>query len=205
MRLFPNNASRRQSSVLSDNDIAKCQDVNCMCVSSWRFATILGPWVKVHSQQCGTGQCGGVVLRSTWSPIGKALRGGDGSFIRLWFGGDWQRSSSGTRETQHQLLTSLHRNLQQNHDTVDTRCWQDDRWAKMSNAYISGLDVTVNQTDAATQPIWTIATFRGIILTFIPMRVERYKCDSSLKQFDLVVVMFLIYRGASLLFSQKNV
>ena len=50
--------------------------------------------------------------------------------------------------------------------------------------YIDGLDANDIQTDTVTQPVWAIAVFRGMILTFIPLWMERYKCDSSLQHFD---------------------
>ena len=50
--------------------------------------------------------------------------------------------------------------------------------------YIDGLDTNDIQTDTATQPVWAIAIFRGMIPTFIPLWVEQYKSDSSLQQFD---------------------
>ena len=64
----------------------------------------------------------------------KSLWGGDGSFHGRWVRADGRRSSSGKRETPHQLLTGLHRDLQQNHDTVDRvtggRKWDNiHRWA----------------------------------------------------------------------------
>ena len=60
----------------------------------------------------------------------KSLRGGDGSFYGLWVWGDGRRSSSGKRETRHQLLTGLHRDLQQNHDTVD-RVTSGQKWGNI--------------------------------------------------------------------------
>ena len=52
----------------------------------------------------------------------------------LWVRSDGRRSSSGRRETRYQLLTGLHRDLQQNNDTVDRvtdeRKWENiHRWA----------------------------------------------------------------------------
>ena len=95
----------------------KLSNVNGMCVSSWRFATSLGPWVNIQSHQCGSlvvwRWCEAVV--TNW----RSLRGGDHSFYGLWVGADGRRSSSGKRETRHQLLTGLYWDLQQNHDTVD--------------------------------------------------------------------------------------
>ena len=90
-----------------------------MGVSSWRFSTSLCPWVNVHSHQCGYGQCRGGVTVRPWLPTGKVWRDGDGSFFGLWVLHDERQSSTDTIETRHQLLTSLHRVLQQNHDTVD--------------------------------------------------------------------------------------
>ena len=50
--------------------------------------------------------------------------------------------------------------------------------------YVDGIDTGDIQTDTATQTMWAITVFRSMILTFIPLWVERYKCDSSLQQFD---------------------
>ena len=47
--------------------------------------------------------------------------------------------------------------------------------------YIDGIDANGIQTDRATQPVWATAVFRGLMLTFIPLWMERYKCDSSLE------------------------
>ena len=47
--------------------------------------------------------------------------------------------------------------------------------------YIDGLDANDIQTDTATQLVWAIAVFRGMILTFIPLWMERYKCHSLLQ------------------------
>ena len=52
---------------------------------------------------------------------------------------------------------------------------------KNEETYIYGLYANDIQTDTATQPVWAIAVFRGMILTFIPLSVEWYKCDSSLQ------------------------
>ena len=94
----------------------KVSNVKGLCVSSWRFATSLGLWVNAQSHQCGAGQCRGGVW--PWLPAGKFWQGGDSNFYGLWVRDGGQRSSGGKRETRHQLLTVLHRDLQQNHDTV---------------------------------------------------------------------------------------
>ena len=93
---------------------------------------------------------GGEALVTNW----KSLRGSDGSFYKLWVRADGRRSSSGKRETWHQLLTGLQLDLQQNHDTVD-RVIGGRKWEK----YIDGLDTNDIQTDTATQPVWAIAVF----------------------------------------------
>ena len=54
-------------------------------------------------------------------------------------------SSSGKRETRHQLLTSLHRDLQQNHDTVDRV-----GGGENEETYIDGLDANDVKTDTPT-------------------------------------------------------
>ena len=114
------------------NPTMKLLNVNGMSVSSWIFATSLGPWVNVQSHQCGSW----VVKRwcEALVTIWKSLWGGDGSFYKLWVRADGRRSSSGKRETRHQRLTGLHRDLQQNHGTVDRvtggRKWGNiHRWA----------------------------------------------------------------------------
>ena len=97
------------------NPTMKLSNVNGMCVSSCRFATNSGPWVNVQSHQCGSlvvwMWCEALVTNL------KSVRGGDGSFYGLWVLADGRRSSSCKRGTR--LLTNLHRDLQQNHDTVD--------------------------------------------------------------------------------------
>ena len=99
------------------NPTMKLSYVKDMCVSSWRFVTSLGPWVNVQSHQCGSW----VVYRCCEALVTnwKSLRGRGGSFHGFWVRADGRRSSSGKRETRHQLLAGLHRDLQQNHDTVD--------------------------------------------------------------------------------------
>ena len=91
-------------------------------------------------------------------PTEKFQRCGDGSFHGLWVRGDGRRSSSGKWDTRHQLLTGLHRDLQQNYDTVD-RVTGGRKWGNIHR--------------------WAWCE-----LTFIPLWVERYKCDSSLQQLD---------------------
>ena len=115
------------------NPTMKLSNVNGMCVPSWRFATSLGPWVNVQSPQCGSW----VVFTEVVWGLGYQLEkstSGDGNFYGLWVRADGRRSSSGKRETRHQLLTGLHRDLQQNHGTVDMvtggRKWGNiHRWA----------------------------------------------------------------------------
>ena len=51
--------------------------------------------------------------------------------------------------------------------------------------YIDGLDANETETDAASQPMWAIAVFGGMMMTLNPLWVERYKCDNSLQQFDI--------------------
>ena len=53
---------------------------------------------------------------------------------------------------------------------------------EVRETYIDELDANDIQTDKATQRMWAIAVFRGVLT--IPLRVERYKCGSSLQQFD---------------------
>ena len=123
------------------------------------------------------GQCKGGVR--PWLPTGKVWRGGDGSFCGLEF------------EVMDDEVRVVNEKL-------DTSCWPAyirtcnrimillTGWPVGENeeTYIDGLDANDIQTDTATQPVWAIAVFRGMILTFIPLWVERYKCDSTLQQFD---------------------
>ena len=144
------------------------------------------------------GQCTGGVR--PWLPTGKVWRGGDGSFCGLWVRSDGRRCSSGRRK-------------------LDTSCWPAyigtcnrimtvlTGWPAGENeeTYIYGLDANDIQTDTATQPVWAIAVFRGMILTFIPLWVERYKCDSSLRQFDFWSSWCFELARASFSFPQGNV
>ena len=125
------------------------------------------------------GLCRGGV--SPWLPTGKVWRGGDGSFCGLWVRSDARRSSSGKRETRYQLLTGQHRDGTCNRLMTLLTGWP---VGENEETYINGLDANDIQTDTAAQPVWAIAVFRGMILTFIPLGVARYKCDSSLQQFD---------------------
>ena len=153
IRLLPNMARSRQFSVLSDNEFVKCQDVKGTCVSSWIFTNSWGPWVKVHSQ-------------SMWSwavwRCCEALVTNWKSLTRWWLataflsGLKFEVMDDQVRETRHQLLTSVHQDLQQNRDTVDTRCWQDEQLAKISKHTSMDLMQTSIQTDAATQPMWVM-------------------------------------------------
>ena len=64
-------------------------------------------------------------------------------------------------------------------------------------AYVDGFDANGIQAGTATQIIWLIAVLRGMILTFIPLWVERYKCDSSFQQFDFSLSwVFLAVRAS---------
>ena len=71
--------------------------------------------------------------------------------------------------------------------------------------YIDGLDANDIQTDTATQPVWAIAVFRGMILTFISLWMERYKCDSSLQQLDFWPSWCFELSRASFSFPRGNV
>ena len=81
------------------------------------------------------------------------------------------------------------------------------RWpvSESETTYINGLDANDIQTDTATQPVWAIAVFRGMILTFISLWMERYKCDSSLQQFDFWPSWCFELSRASFSFPQGNV
>ena len=125
------------------NPTMKLSNVNGMCVSSWRFATSLGPWVNVQSYQCGSltvwGWCEALVT------IWKSLWGGDGSFYWLSVRADGRRSLSGKRETRHQLLTIYI-------GTCNRIMTQLTGWPVGENQekYIDGLDANDIQTDTAT-------------------------------------------------------
>ena len=157
----------------------KFPNVKGMCVSSCRFATSLGPWLKVQSHDVESGQCRGGVRPLL--PTGTVWGGGDGRFCGLGVRGDGRRSSRCKRETRHQLLTCLHRDLQQNHDTVDRvtggRKWGNIHrwvwWEIHSNWH-------GNPTDVGNRSLQR----HGMILTFTPLWVERHKCDNALQQFD---------------------
>ena len=159
-------------------------NVKGMRVSSWRFTTSLGGTLGKSTHQWGAGQCGGGVR--PWLPTGKVWWGDDSSITGLWVRGDGRRSSSGIHV---KLLASLHRDLQQNHDTVDSMTW-----AEMSKHSSMALVRTTIQTDAATQPMWGKAVFRGLLITFIPLWVERYAWQFIASVWFLVVVIFG-YRG----------
>ena len=144
------------------NSTMKLSNINDMCVSSWRFATSLGPWVNVQSHQYGYlvvwRWCEALV--TNW----KSLRGGDGSFK----GFEFEQMVDEVRVVKEKLSTSCwpayigtcNRNM-----TLLTG------WPVGENeeTYIDGLDAKNIQTDAATQPVGAIAVFRGMILTFIPL------------------------------------
>ena len=170
----------------------KLSNVNGMCVSLWRFATSLGPWVNVQSHQCGSW----VVLRwcealvTNW----KRLRGGNGMelmddevrVVEEEIGASCWPASIGTCNRIKTLLTGWP--MGENEET-----------------YTDGLDVNDFQTHTATQPVWAIAVFRGMILTFIPLWMERYKCDSSLQQFDFWLSWCFELLRASFSFPRGNV
>ena len=89
--------------------------------------------------------------------------GGNDSFVLLWVWGDGRRSSSCTRETPHQLLTSLHRDLQANRDTFD-RITGGRKWANIHR----WLDVNLhsnwhsNPTDVGNRSIIAIQVWQFI-------------------------------------------
>ena len=129
IRLLSNMAGSRQFSVLSDNEIVKCQRNVCLIM---KIGNQFGSLGKCTKSGVEPGQCTGGVR--PWLPTGKVWRGGDGSFCGLWVRSDGRGCSSGRRETRYQLLTGLHRDLQQNHDSVDRvtggRKWGNiHRWA----------------------------------------------------------------------------
>ena len=90
----------------------KLSDVKDMSVSSRRFTTCLGPWVKVHSHQRGAEQCKGGVTslgyqlerRASWR------RHFGRTFSLMWW----------TTKVKWSAAGQLHRDLQQKTDTVMT-------------------------------------------------------------------------------------
>ena len=158
------------------NPTMKLSNVNGMCVSSWRFATSLGPWVNVSSMWI----IGRVDV--VWG-LGYQLE----KFTRRWR--QFLRHLSSSWWTTEVRVVK---------EKLGTSCWPAyigtcnrimtllTEWPVGENEeiYIDGLDANDIQTDTVTQPVWAIAVFRGMILTFIPLWMERYKCDSSLQQFD---------------------
>ena len=152
-------------------------NVKGMCVLSWRYTTSLGPWVKVHSRQCRAGQCGGGVR--PWLPTGKS----DEVMTAVLSGFEFEVMDDEVQIVKEKLDTSYWPAYIR---TESWHYWQDDWWAKMSKHYIVRLDANwhsnwhSNPTDVGNR----IVVFRDMIPTFIPLWVERYKCDSSLQQFD---------------------
>ena len=117
MCLHSNMAGSREFSVKFDNEIVKCQQLVCLIMKIGNHFGSLGKdWMyKVINVQ--PGQCRGGVR--PWLPTGKVYEVVTAVFTGFEFGVMDDGSSSGKRETRHQLLTGLHQDLQQNHDTVD--------------------------------------------------------------------------------------
>ena len=148
------------------NPTMKLSNVNGMCVSSWRFATSLGPCVNVHSYQYGSlvvwRWCEALV--TNW----KSLRGGDGSFTGFQF----ELMDDEVRVVNEKLGTSCWLAYIGTCNRIMTLLTG---WPVGENeeTYIDRLDANDIQTDTATQPVWAIAVFRCMILTFIPLWMER--------------------------------
>ena len=121
-------AGSRQFSVISDNEIVKCQGHVCLIMKIGNQFGSLGKCTKLSMWSLGSAE----VVRGLGYQLVKVWQGGDGSFCGLWVRSDGWRSSSGKRETRYQLLTGLHWDLQQNHDTVDRvtggRKWGNIHW-----------------------------------------------------------------------------
>ena len=169
-----------------------------MCVSSWRLESSLGPWVNVQSHRCGAWAvqrcCEALV--TNWESLARRWR----QFLRTF---EFEVMDDEVRVVNKKL---------------DTSCWPAyigtcngimtllTGWPGGENeeTYINELDANNIQTDTATQPVWAIVVFRGMVLT-IPLWVERYKCDSSLQQFDFWSSWCFELSRASFSFPQGNV
>ena len=121
-------------------------------------------------------------------------------FTGSWVRGDGRRSLSGKRETRYQLLTSLQRDLQQNHDTVGRvisgRKWGNIHrriWCERHSNWYS------NPTDAGNRSLQRLDTklhsiVSGAILVWQFIAAVCF----------LVVVMFWAFNGVVFI-SQGNV
>ena len=185
-------AGSRQLSVFSENEIVKCQGHVCLIIKIGNQFGSVGKRTKSPMWSLGSAEV-------VWG-LGYQLKKSDGSFCGLWVRSHGRRSSSGKRETRYQLLTGLYRNLQQNHYTVDNVTG-----GRNEETYIIRLDANDIQTNTATQPMWAIAVFRGMILTFISLWMEGCKCDSSLQQFGFWSSWCFELSRATFSFPQGNV
>ena len=133
-------AGSRQFSVLSDNEIVKCQGHVCVIMKIGNQFGSLGKCTKSSMRSLGSAR----VVWGLGYQLESLTRWWRPSFCGLWVQSDGRRSSGGKRETRYQLLTGLHRDLQQNHDTVDSVAG-----GKNEETYIDGLDANDIQTDIA--------------------------------------------------------
>ena len=148
----------------------KLSNVRGMSVSLWRL-------VNVQSHCCGAW----AVHR--WCGLGYQLGKSDEEVTAVFAGFEFEVMDDEVRVVDEKL---------------DTSCWPAyigtcnknmtllAGWPLGENeeTYIDGLNANDIQTDTAAQQLWAITVFSCMILTFIPLWVERYKCDSSMQQFD---------------------
>ena len=168
-------AGSRQFSVLSGNEIVKCQGHVCLIMKTGNQFGSLFKCTK--SSMWGLGS-----TELVWG-LGYQLEKSDEVVTADFSGFEFEVMDDEVRAINEKL---------------DSSCWPAYNgicnrfmtlltgWPVGENeeTYIDGLDANNIQTDTATQPMWAIAVFRVMMLTFIPLWVERYKCDSSLQQFD---------------------
>ena len=164
-------AGSKQFSVLYDNEIIKCQGQVRLIMKTGNQFGSLGKCTKSLMWSLGGAEV-------VWGLVYQ-LEKSDEVVTAVFTGFEFEVMDNEVRVVDEKL---------------DTSCWPAyigtcnrimtllTGWPMGDNGetYIDGFDANVIQTDTATQPVWAMAVFRGMILTFIPSWVERYKCDSSL-------------------------
>ena len=168
-------AGRWQSSMLSGNEIVKCEGHICLIMKIGKQFGSLGKCTKSSMWSLGS-------AKVVWG-LGYQLEKSEEVVTAVFAGLEFEVMDDEVRVVNEKLDTSCWPAYIRTCNRIMTLLTG---WPVGENeeTYIDGLDANDIQTDTATQSVWAIAVFRGMIMTFIPLWVERYKCDSTLQQFD---------------------
>ena len=114
-------------------------------------------------------------------PTGKVWRGGDGTFVRV-----VQQRNVKLVSRWPACIGTCNKNM-----TLITA----GPVSKMSEPTLMGLTRTGIHTDTSLQKMWAIGVFRCMILAFIPLWVERYKCHVVSAVWFCVALIVLVGEG----------